>query len=438
MNIWQRMLNRVLPQRPSGERVVFLGRTQSGQYVDEDSALKLGVLWACVDIRAKAVAILPWSVFQRTKTGRKEDSAHALQWLLHNQPNPEMTPYQFKHLLVAHRLLWGNAYCEIERDRSGRVMWLWPITPDRVRVDRDQNGVLFYRIRNAGTGDSIIEAEDMLHFRGMGFDGTQGYSVIRYAAQTIGLGMAMEEFGSSFFGNGANPGLILEHPKTLSPTATKNLEESVQRRSGGKNSQRPFVAEEGMKVHKLTVPPEEAQFVQSRNVNVLDICRWFCVPPHKVAALDRATYNNIEHQGIEFVTDAVLPDVTQMEEEVNLKCFGRQQRGVLYTKMNLAALLRGDMKARYESYQIGHQNGWLNADEIRSLEEMNPIPSGLGKLYIVPSNFTTRERMKVGEPAKPARPAVEPEPDDDSADDPQDRFRESIRARVRANGRGHA
>lgn len=417
MNWLQQIVNRVRPAKPDNMRVMFIGRGQSGVYVDHDTALRYNAVWACVNVVAKAIAILPWCVYERTKVGRREIdySGSNVAWLLHNQPNPEMGPYQFKHALVCHVLTWGNAYCEIQRDGMGRPVWLWPITPDRVTVQRDPEDKVVYRVTNRGAEDSILPAADVFHLRGMGFDGLLGYSVIRMAAESIGLGIAMEQFGSSFFGNGAQVGGVLEHPKQLSDEARKNITESMQRRFGGKNALGLFVAEEGMKYNRIGVPPEDAQFLDSRKIAVLDICRWYGVPPHKVASMDRATYNNIEHQEIEFVTDTIQPWVTQFEEEANLKLFGRQQRGVLYTKFNLAALLRGDMKTRYEAYKIAHDNGWLNGDEIREFEELNPIPKGLGKMYVVPSNMTTRERMKTGEVQPGQTTSPDPLPDAEDA-----------------------
>lgn len=396
MNLWSRILNRVTRYLPLQTKRWIQQYTQSGQYVDEELALTYSTVWACVSIISKSMATLPWCVYQKTKTGRKEATDHPVYWLLHTQPNPEMSPAIFKMTLTAHLITWGNAYCEIERDQMNRPFWLWPITPDRVCVERDADGRIVYRVKNQGGNDSILPAADVLHIRGLGFDGLIGYSVIRMAAQSIGLGVAMRDFGSSFFGNGANLGASLSHPKSLSPEARKHLEDSLQKRAGGKNALKTLVLEEGLKYERIGIPPEEAQFLESRKFETLEICRWYGVPPHKIAALDRATWNNIEHQALEYITDTLQFPITQFEEEVNLKLFGRQQRGLFYTKFNLAALLRGDLKTRYEAYQIAHDRGWLNADEIRELEEMNPIPGGLGKIYLVPSNFTTRELMKAG------------------------------------------
>lgn len=407
-----------MPQQPNASRGYNFGRTQAGEYVDEDTALKYAAVWRCVDVTAKAIAILPWSVFQKTASGRKEQAQSDVRWLLHNQPNPEMSPYQFKHALVTHVLTWGNAYCEIERDNAGRPKWLWPITPDRVTPYRESvAGTVVYSISNPGSGPSDIEAANMLHLRGMGFDGLVGYSPIRKAAESIGLGIAMEKMGASVFGNGANMGGVIKHPQKLSPAAKKNLEDSIQRSAGGKNQGRWIVIEEGMSTERTSIPPNEAQFLESREHQAIDICRWFGVPPHKVFALDRATWSNIEHQELEFVSDAIQPIVTQLEEETNLKLFGRVNRGVLYTKFNMAALLRGDMKSRYEAYEVAHRNGWINADEIRGLEEMNPLPSGLGKMYVMQAQMVTRQQIKEGKQGKTVPSPGDPVPQDTPADE---------------------
>jgi HK97 family phage portal protein len=409
VNIWRRFLNRISLQKPNADRAPFYGRTQAGIRVDQDNALKYAAVWGCVNVISKSIAILPWTVFEKTRTGRESALEHPVNWLLHKQPNPEMTPFHFKQALMSHVLTWGNGYAEIERDGMGRPVWLWPITPDRVTPDRNEAGEIIYRVWNGPAGaESRLAAANVLHIRGLGFDGLVGYSVIKMAAESIGLGLAMQDFGSSFFGNGAHIGGILTHPQQLSPEARKNLEESFKRKTGSKNALGIFVAEEGMKYEKMGIPPNDAQFLESRTAQVLDICRWYGVPPHKLAELGRATWANIESQGIEFVTDTLQSWITQFVEEANIKLFGRQQRGVFYTKFNLAALLRGDMTSRFNAYAVAHNNGWMSANDIRGLEELNPIKDG--DLYIVPANMVTREQMKKGpQPQQPSNPKPEPE-----------------------------
>jgi HK97 family phage portal protein len=330
-----------------------------------------------------------------------------------------MTPFQFKHHLAVQVETWGNAYVEIQRDLQGRAMWLWPITADRVTPKRTESGAIVYEVANAGGASSSIEAANMLHIRGMGFDGLVGYSPIRMAAESIGLGQAMENFGASFFKNGANMGGILSHPQKLGKDGKKNLEESLQKNHSGAKAGRWMVLEEGMTAQRMSVPPDEAQFLESRKFQVEEICRWFGVPPHKVGALDRATWNNIEHQALEFVTDTIQPLVTQIEEEANLKLFGRVNRGVLYSKFNMAALLRGDSKSRWEVYEIAHRNGLLSADEVRAFEELNPLPKGLGKIYVMQGQMVTREHVKDGKQETAQPPELDAPPE---TTDPIDRL----------------
>ena len=424
MNWLQRLLNlpRVARQKPDGSRVFFFGATQSGQYVDQDIALNYAAVWACVRVISETVAQLPWKTYQKTTRGKKEAATHPVSWLLHTQPNPETTAFRFKRAQLAHALLWGNSYAEIERDTSGRPLWLWPIHPSRVKPERDQDGELVYRISpKDGAPEAVIPARDMLHFRGLGDDDIVGTSVVAKAKQSIGLGLAMESFGSSFFGNGTHMGGALMHPGKLSPEARKNLEESVQKRAGRDNALRTLVLEEGMKFERMGTPPEDAQFLESRTFQVLEIARWFRVPPHKLYDLSRATWNNIEHQSIEFVTDTIVPWTCNLEEEANIKLFGRQQRGVVYTKFALNAMLRGDTASRYSAYATARQWGWMSVNDIRELEDMNPVPGG--NQYLVPSNMTTPKKLE--EAPAPGAPR-EPVPTEDD-DVPPDGGVESLR-----------
>jgi HK97 family phage portal protein len=309
---------------------------------------------------------------------------------------------------------------------------MWPILPDRGCVKRDENGALRYYFRDIDNGEVELSPNDVYHLKGPGGDGLTGYSVIRMAAESIGLGMAMQQFGAYFFGNGAHVGGALFHPKSLSDTARKNLEQSVQRSTGGRSALSLRVFEEGMKYERIGIPPEDAQFLESRNAQVRDIARWYRVPPHKIADLSDAKWANIEFQAIDFVTDAILPWACRMEQEANAKLFGRNNRGTVYTKLNLAGLLRGDMKSRYDSYAVGRQWGWLSANDVRALEDSNPIPNG--DLYLVPSNMTTPQILKKGPQQAAPNPAEPPEdPMEPPAKPPKAR-----RNGASLNGAGHA
>lgn len=431
---WRLALKALLTrEKPDQTGSWFFPQTQSGQYVDEAAALRYSAFWGCVRVISETIATLPWQVLQRTKNGRKElDSDVA--WMLQIQPNPEMSPFVFKELMVRRAAVCGNGYAEIERDNAGRPVALWPILSERVYPRRDEEGRIVYYVRDVEQGDVQIPASDMFHLKGPGGDGLVGYSVIHMAAESIGLGLAMQEFGASFFGNGAHVGGALFHPKTLSESARKNLESSVAKSTGRKSALGLRVFEEGMTYERIGIPPDDAQFLESRNVQVRDICRWFRVPPHKVADLADAKWANIEWQSIDFVTDAIVPWVCRMEQEANAKLFGRNNRNSIYTRLNIAALLRGDMKARYDSYAVGRQWGWLSGNDIRAFEDMNPIPNG--DMYIVPTNMTTPALLKKG-PQPATTPNANPaEPPEDQTDDtPQPKPRTNG---ARANGVGHA
>lgn len=406
---WRAAIKALLTKdKPDGTGSWVFGRTASGQHVDEEAALRYSAVWACVRVISETMATLPWQVFQRTKNGRKEMESD-VAWMLQVQPNAEMSPFVFKELLTRRALLCGNAYAEIERDGGGRPVALWPICSERVYPKRDDNGEIVYYVRDIDQGDVELGPNDIFHLKGPGGDGLVGYSVIRMAAESIGLGMAMQQFGANFFGNGAHVGGALFHPKSLSDTARKNLEQSVQRSTSGRSSLSLRVFEEGMKYERIGIPPEDAQFLESRNAQVRDVCRWYRVPPHKVADLADAKWANIEFQAIDFVTDAIVPWACRMEQEANGKFFGRNNRGTMYTKMNLAGLLRGDMKARFDSYAVGRQWGWLSPNDVRQLEDLNPIPNG--DIYLVPANMTTPAILKKG-PAQQAGNPPEPTPDE--------------------------
>lgn len=421
MNLWQRALAAiatVMPRRP-GEMRVYVSPQQAGVRVTEDTALTFAAVWACISLISRTVAALPWQVYARSPRGR-ERLDNQVAWLLGTQPNPEMGAFAFREALVAHALAWGAGYAEIERDLASRPTALWLLTPDRVIPERADDGTLQYRVTNTNGQQTIIPAADMLVLHGLGFDGLTGYSVVQMAARSIGLGMAQDTFGAAFYQNGTVHGTLLEMPGTMNKEQIKETENYYNLNHGGPaNAFKVKVAPLGVKVHGIGMPMSDAQFLESRKFSVTEVARWFGVPPHKIADLERSTNNNIEHQGIEFVTDAILPWCARLEQEADLKLFGARMRGVQYTKLNTNALMRGDSKARAEFYRTMVTLGVMSINEVRELEELNAIGDE-GDQHLVQINQTTLERL-VEAPAPQQQPQPTPDPGDagDSGTDPE-------------------
>jgi len=386
------------PQNRLGSAFSFLfGGTSAGKAVNERTAMQASAVHACVRVLAEAVAGLPIHLFQYTADGGKERvPTHPLYFLLHDAPNPEMTSFVFRETLMSHLLLYGNAYAQILRDGRGRVVALYPLLPNKMDVSRAKNGELFYTYRrdqeesrvHPDSGIVTLRKEDVLHIPGLGFDGIVGYSPIAMAKNSVGMALAVEEYGATFFGNGANPGGVLEHPGTIKDVQrVKDSWNSAYQGSG--NAHRVAVLEEGMKFHAIGIPPEQAQFLETRKYQLNEIARIFRVPPHMVGDLDRATFSNIEHQSLEFTKYTVGPWVTRWEQALQQALILPSERSRYFIKFNLDGLLRGDYQSRMRGYSIGRQNGWLSANDIRELEDMNRIPAEEGgDLYLTNGNMT--------------------------------------------------
>lgn len=363
--------------------------SSAGVHVDEDVALRYAAVWICCRVIAEAIAAMPWNVMQRDGNRRSRIQGHPADWLLHVAPSPELSAYTFRETLLFWALTWGNGYAEIERDGSLRPIALWPIEPDRADPQRDAAGALVYEVRNSGTGRAFIPARDMFHLRGPGWNGLKGYSPIDLARESIGLGLACQKFGGAFFGNGATPGGVIEAPNTLElSTDAKRilLEEWNQVHRGPGKYGKVSYLDGGMTYKPISIAPESAQFLETRQHQVLEIARWYKVPPHKIYELTRATYNNAEQHQIEFLTETLVPWIVRLEQEADAKLLGPYQRGRYYTKIKPEALLRGDIKTRYEAYALGRQWGWLSINDVRGLEDMDPIPDG-GDEYLTPLNM---------------------------------------------------
>jgi HK97 family phage portal protein len=364
----------------------------SGVSVNEQNALTYSAVWASVQRISGDVGSLPLVLYKRVGDGKEPLRDHPTYRLLHDQPNPDMTAVVFRETLQAHLLTWGNAYAEIEWRGDGRPQAFWPIDPSRVTPERNRAGNLYYKVKNYNNADTYLESQDIIHIPGLGFDGTCGYSVIRQARESIGLGMAMERFGGAFFGNGATMGGYLTHTARLSEPAKKNLRESFNARHRGVDrAHNVGILEEGMTYTPLGVPPDDAQFLESRKFQVAEIARWFQIPPHMLGDLERATFSNIEQQQIDYHTGTLRRWLVRWEQEFNRKVV--LQSGSQFVEHTIDGLLRGDIESRYQAYAVGRQWGWLSADDVRSKENMNPLPDEAGQIYLVPINMAPADRI---------------------------------------------
>lgn len=332
----------------------LFGRTTSGKPVNERTAMQTTAVYACVRILAEAVASLPLHVYEyQDDGGKKLVHDHPLYYLLHDEPNPEMTSFVFRETLMSHLLIWGNAYAQIIRDGAGRVLGLYPLLPDKMDVQRDDRGNIYYVYsRNSDEnpmfkeyGDIRLKAEDVLHIPGLGFDGLIGYSPIAMAKNAVGMTLACEEYGASFFANGANPGGVLEHPGVLKdPSKVRESWNSVYR--GVNNAHKIAVLEEGMKYQQIGIPPEEAQFLETRKFQINEIARLYRIPPHMVGDLDKSSFSNIEQQSLEFVKYTLDPWVIRWEQSLQRSLLLPGEKGKYFIKLNVDGLLRGDYQSR--------------------------------------------------------------------------------------------
>lgn len=375
----------------------LFGRTTSGKPVNERTAMQTTAVYACVRILAEAVASLPLHVYEyQDDGGKKLVHDHPLYYLLHDEPNPEMTSFVFRETLMSHLLIWGNAYAQIIRDGAGRVLGLYPLLPDKMEVQRDDKGNIYYVYsRNSDEnptfkeyGNIKLKAEDVLHIPGLGFDGLIGYSPIAMAKNAVGMTLACEEYGASFFANGANPGGVLQHPGVLKdPSKVRESWNSVYR--GVNNAHKIAVLEEGMKYQQIGIPPEEAQFLETRKFQINEIARLYRIPPHMVGDLDKSSFSNIEQQSLEFVKYTLDPWVIRWEQSLQRSLLLPGEKGKYFIKLNVDGLLRGDYQSRMNGYAVGRQNGWFSANDIREMENMNPIPDEEGgNLYLINGAMT--------------------------------------------------
>lgn len=407
------LLQKIFNQRQTkpnetGPRLFQIPTRQAGVVVNHDTALQSSAVYACVRVIAEDIATLPWHTFIKKQDGSRDRIATSpVEYVLNTRTNPDVGPFHFRETIIAHALTWGNGYAEIARDLAGRVSEMYIIAPDRVEVGRDNSGKVVYEINNSGGPNTYLGSRDVFHLHGIGFDGLVGYSMVGQAARSIGLSLSVEEFGAQFFGNGATLGGVIKIPaeSRLSDDAKKAVRETFNKEhKTSKNAHKIEILDAGMEYQDIGVQPNNGQFIESRQHQVEEICRWFRVSPQKVAHLLRMTFNNVEQLSIDHVNDTLMPWITRLEDEANYKLFGLQNRNQ-YTKLITNALLRGDSEARTKFYRELWNLGVLSTNEIREYEELNPVPDGDKRF--VQMNMTTLE--KAGEEPEPA-PIPEPQP----------------------------
>lgn len=373
----------------------FMGGSTSGKRVNERTSMQMTAVYSCVRILSEAVAGLPLYFYEYTDNGNKvKATEHPLYFLLHDEPNPEMTSSVFRETPMTHLLLWGNGYSQIIRNGKGEVIALYPLMPDRMDVKRDSAGRLYYEYQvsnddaKINSGSTVkLSTDEVLHIPGLGFDGLVGYSPIAMAKNAIGLAIAAEEYGSKFFANGAAPSGALEHPGTLKDAA--KLRESWQALFGGSsNAHKVAVLEEGMKYVPISIAPSDAQFLETRKFQTNEIARIFRVPPHMIGDLEKSSFSNIEQQSLEFVKYTLEPWLVRWEQGIARSLLNPQEKKRYFAKFNVDGLLRGDYQSRMNGYAVGRQNGWLSANDIHRLENLDLIPAEEGgDLYLINGNM---------------------------------------------------
>lgn len=378
----------------------FMGTSASGKVVTERTSMQMTAVYACVRILSEAVASLPLHFYEYLDDGsKKKATKDPLYFLLHDEPNPEMTSFIFRETLMAHLLLWGNAYAQIIRNGKGEVIALYPLMPNKMSVNRDENGEIYYLYNKSSdegkpeeAGYIYIPKEYVLHIPGLGFDGLVGYSPIAMAKNAIGLAIATEEYGSKFFAHGAAPSGVLEHPGTLKDPA--KLRENWNATFGGSNnSGKVAVLEEGMKYTQISISPEQAQFLETRKFQIDEIARIFRVPPHMVGDLEKSSFSNIEQQSLEFVKYTLDPWIIRWEQALNRALINQNEKTKYFFKFNVEGLLRGDYQSRMNGYAVARQNGWMSANDIRELENLDKIPAEEGgDLYLINGNMLPLNR----------------------------------------------
>jgi HK97 family phage portal protein len=352
--------------------------TSAGMRITPDAAKQIASVMACVRCISEDVGSLPLFIYRRLQNGGKERaSGHPLYDLLHDRPNRWQTAMEFREMLQAHVELRGNGYAQIVSGPRGPVDQLIPLHPDRVRVLPLKNaGEVRYEVKQLDGTKTILLQDEVFHLRGLSSDGITGEGVLTWAKETMGAGLAQQDYANRFWQNGGQPSGVLEHPGRLTDVAAKKLADSFQNRFTGANRHRVAVLEEGMKYNKLGITMLDAQFLEQRKFTRSEIAGLFRVPPHKIGDLEKATFSNIEQQSLDYVISCLQPRLIRWEQAISRDLILAPQ--VFFAEHLIDGLLRGDIKSRYDAYGSAITNGWITRNEVRLRENLNPI-DGLDK-----------------------------------------------------------
>ncbi len=396
--------------------------TLSGVKVSESTMLSSSAVFACINVISQDIAQLPFVLYKRLKDkkGKEKATEHTLFPLLRFSPNPEMTAYSFKQTLQSHILGWGNAYANVERDRSNRIKALWILLPNNMKVTRE-NGELAYNYRLPNGQEVIMRKEDVLHIPGLSYNGIVGYAPITLMREALALSLAEEGYSARFFGNGAMPTHVMKHPGKIGDEGKKNIHKAWDKmHKGVQNSHRMAILEEGIDIQAIGLSQTDSQFLEGREFQINELARYFRMPLHKIQKMNDTSYNNIENMSQEYVSGTLQPHATQWEQSVHLTLLGRNEKSTYFAEFMFQDLLRGNSEARAKFYKSMWETGSLSPDDIRAMENLNPIPDGDGDQYFVPLNFIPID--KAGEDINPikdtgANNTVDPDDNNDNEEE---------------------
>ncbi len=385
----------------------------TGRAVNPSTAMQLTAVYACVTLISETIGSLPLILYRRMERGKTRAVTHTLYSVLHDWPNDEQTSVDFRSLVMAHVLLYGHGYAEVVRNGAGQVKELWPIPPWLVTESRNSRNDLVYVVRLPEKGAQNLSASRVLHVQA-----PLGLSPIAQAREALGLTMASEEYGARFFANDSTPGGIVEHPGNLSPEAQERIKTQIEQQTQGLSKKhRLMILEEGMKWHQIGISPEDSQMLETRKFQVGEIARIFRVPPHMIGDVEKSTSwgTGIEQQNIGFITYSLRSWMVRWEQAIHQTLLSADERKDYFAEHLVDGLLRGDAQTRYKNYQIARQNGWLSGNDIRVLENMDPV-DGLDA-YLVNGNMIPVDQA--GQRTEP-EPEPEPEPGDEDEEGSDD------------------